>query len=116
MGIALAMRICIIVIGTLPKIMRFGRVRRVGDVPNIAYFFYKRKELEMRIYYGMDVESNRTIFATVTGQMIDGTLVYTEVEQNEDGSIVTKDGEPELILDNQYTRHLRHGMQTFSRI
>lgn len=46
MGIALAVQICIIVIGTLPKIMRFGRVRRVGDVPNIAYFFYKRKELE----------------------------------------------------------------------
>lgn len=39
MGIALAVRICIIVIGTLPKIMRFGRVRRVGDVPSIAYFY-----------------------------------------------------------------------------
>lgn len=73
----------------------------------------------MKIYYGMTTSDNyeiRNIFATVTGQMADGTLVYTEIEQNEDGSIVTKDGEPKLILDNQYTRHLKRGTQTFSRI
>lgn len=70
----------------------------------------------MRIYYGIDFESNRTIFATITGQMSDGTLVYTEVEQNDDGSIVTENGNPKLILDNQYTRHLKHGAQSFSRV
>ena len=58
----------------------------------------------------------KNIFATVTGQMADGTLVYTEIEQTEDGAIVTKDGEPKLILDNQYTRHLKRGTQTFERI
>ena len=72
----------------------------------------------MRIYYGMAFSENkiRTVFATVTGQMSDGTLVYTEIEQNEDGSIVSVDGEPKLILDNQYTRHLKRGTQTFERI
>ena len=55
MGIALAVQICIIVVGTLPKIMRFGRVIRVGDVPSIAYFFYKRKELDMK-YTREDIE------------------------------------------------------------
>lgn len=71
----------------------------------------------MKIYYGMTFENNeiRTIYATVTGQMSDGTLVYTEIEQNDDGSIVKIDGEPKLILDNQYTRHLKRGTQTFER-
>lgn len=70
----------------------------------------------MKIYFGRDTEEERNIFATVTGQMCDGSLVYTEIEQNEDGSIVTMDGEPKLILDNQYTRHLKRGWQTFERI
>lgn len=72
----------------------------------------------MRIYYGMNEEKHtETIMATVTGQMADGTLVYTEIETTEDGAIVKdKNGDPKLILDNQYTRHLKHGTQTFRRI
>lgn len=70
----------------------------------------------MRTYFGFITQENRTAFATVTGQMADGTLVYTEIEQTEDGAIKTKDGEPVLILDNQFTRRLRKGMQTFERI
>lgn len=72
----------------------------------------------MRIYYGMNEENHtETIMATVTGQMADGTLVYTEIETTEDGAIVTdKNGDTKLILDNQYTRHLKHGTQTFRRI
>lgn len=70
----------------------------------------------MRIYYGFEIETNRTMFATVTGQMSNGQLVYTEVEQKADGSIVTENGEPKLILDNQFLRRLRHGFQTFERI
>ena len=71
-----------------------------------------------KIYYGMAIEedSYRSIFATVTGQMDDGTLVYTEIEQTEDKAIKVKDGEPVLILDNQFTRRLRHGCQTFHRL
>lgn len=65
----------------------------------------------------MNVDEYRCIFAMVTGQMSDGTYVYTEIEQNEDGSIVTdKYGEPKPILDNQYIRRLKHGWQTFHRI
>ena len=70
----------------------------------------------MRIYYGMREDITKTIMATVTGQMSDGTLVYTEIETRDDGSMVMKNGEPKLILDNQYIRHMRHGMQTFERI
>lgn len=72
----------------------------------------------MKIYYGATYEGDqiRTIFATITGQMVDGTMVYTEIEQTEDGAIVQENGEPKLILDNQYTRHLKHGMQTFERL
>ena len=70
-----------------------------------------------RVYYGWNTETDKTMFAMVTGQMSDGTYVYTEIEQNKDGSIVTdKYGEPKTILDNQYIRRLRHGWQTFHRI
>lgn len=70
----------------------------------------------MKIYFGYSTEESRTVFATVTGQMSDGTLVYTEIEQNEDGSIAIENNEPKLILDNQFTRHLKKGFQTFDRI
>lgn len=70
----------------------------------------------MRIYYGYSTEEDREVYATVTGQMADGTLVYTEIEQNDDGSIVTENNEPKLILNNQFTRHLVKGFQTFERI
>ena len=80
-----------------------------------------RKELDMismKIYYGATYEDHhmRTIFATITGQMADGTMVYTEIEQTDEGAIVTENGEPKLILDKQYTRHLKYGSQTFCRI
>ena len=70
----------------------------------------------MRTYFGYNTEESRTMFATVTGQMADGTLVDTEIEQTEDGAIVTENGEPKLILDNQFTRRLKKGFQTFERI
>lgn len=70
----------------------------------------------MRVYFGLDTDSGRTIFATVTGQMADGTMVYTEIEQTKDGAIVTEKGEPKLILDKQYSRMLRYGAQTFTRL
>lgn len=70
----------------------------------------------MKIYWGMDVEDMRTIFATPTGQMDDGTLVYTECEIGEDGAVVMEHGMPKLILNNQYTRRLRHGWQSFHRL
>lgn len=71
----------------------------------------------MRIYFGTCIEENRNIFATVTGQMIDGTFVYTEIEQTKDCAVVTdKNGEPKLILDNQFTRQLKKGFQTFQRL
>lgn len=70
----------------------------------------------MRIYYGMELEENRAMFATVTGQMADGTFVYTEIEMREDGSAVKINGEYKLLLDNQYTRHLKYGTQMFIRL
>ena len=72
----------------------------------------------MKIYYGATFEDGnmRAIFATITGQMADGTMVYTEVEQTKDNAAIIENGMPKLILDNQYTRHLKRGMQTFERI
>lgn len=74
----------------------------------------------MRTYFGVTIENDhsiREIFATVTGQMEDGSLVYTEIEQDNRGAIVNdKNGNPKLMLDNQYTRHLKRGWQTFTRI
>jgi hypothetical protein len=71
----------------------------------------------MRIYYGMNEDTTKVIMATITGEMSDGTKVYTEIETRDDGSMVKdENGDPKLILDNQYTRHLKHGTQTFSRI
>lgn len=75
--------------------------------------------MKAKIYFGAAIEGEniRTIYATVTGEMSDGTLVYTEVEMREDGSAVfEKNGLPKLILDNQFTRRLRHGWQSFHRI
>ena len=60
----------------------------------------------MKIYYGMDLEQNRTMFATITGEMADGTKVYTEC-----------DGNGELInIDKQYIRTLKYGSQFFVAI
>ncbi len=69
-----------------------------------------------KIYYGCDAIDNHIMYATVTGQMADGSFVYTEIAQNQDGSIAIENGEPKLLLDNQYLRMLKHGCQTFHRI
>lgn len=73
---------------------------------------------KQRIYYGgaSDIKCNETIFAVVTGQMSDGTFIYTEVEQKSDGSVVIENGNYKLLLDNQYTRTLRYGCQYFIRL
>lgn len=62
----------------------------------------------MRKYYGVRIEGGHVVqmFATITGEMSDGTKVYTEC-----------DGHGELIdTDKQYTRTLRQGWQMFDRL
>lgn len=73
---------------------------------------------KQRLYYGTadDRSGNEIFFAVVTGQMADGTLVYTEVAHREDGSVIKENGEYKLILDNQYRRTLKYGMQLFFRL
>lgn len=72
--------------------------------------------MKAKIYYGICPEENeRIMYTTVTGQMGDGTFVYTEVA-SKGGAIITENGEPKLILDNQYTRRIGDGWQTFHRI
>ena len=73
---------------------------------------------KQRVYYGAanDRKAGEFFYATVTGQMADGTLVYTEIAHRDDGSVITENGEYKLLLDNQYTRTLKHGMQLFFRI
>ena len=57
----------------------------------------------MKKYYGWNLQEERTMIAIVTGQMSDGTLVYTEC-----------DGSGEIInIDNQYRRTLKYGQQMF---
>lgn len=64
--------------------------------------------MKQRIYYGADIakETNEVMFAVVTGQMSDGTFVYTECDAK--GNL--------LDLDKQYTRHTKYGAQYFKRI
>ena len=57
----------------------------------------------MKKYYGWNLQEERTMVATVTGQMIDGTFVYTECDGN--GEIIN--------IDNQYRRTLKYGQQMF---
>lgn len=72
---------------------------------------------KVRIYYGTAYDKpNELFYAVVTGQMSDGTLVYTEVEHRADGSVIKENGEYKLLLDNQYIRTLKHGCQLFFRI
>ena len=70
----------------------------------------------MRVYYGWNLDEDRVMYATVTGQMADGSLVYTEIAQTADHAIIKENGEPKLLLDNQYFRRLRYGSQTFEKI
>lgn len=60
----------------------------------------------MKKYYGQNTEENRVMFATVTGQMAEGTLVYTECDEK--GELIA--------IDKQYTRRLRGGWQEFIRL
>ena len=69
-----------------------------------------------KIYYGCDAEDNHIMYAMVTGQMSDGSFVYTEIEKNQDGSIAEENGTPKLMLDKQYMRKLMYGCQTFHRL
>lgn len=70
----------------------------------------------MKIYKGMDAETGESMFATVTGVMADGSLVYTKVEMGEGYTAVFENGEPKLILDEQYIRRTKYGCNTFHRL
>ena len=60
----------------------------------------------MKKYYGINTAENRVMFATITGQMADGTLVYTECDEK--GNLID--------TDKQYTRTLKYGWQEFFRV
>ena len=61
------------------------------------------KMAKVKTYYGLNYEESRVMFAIVTGEMADGTLVYTEC-----------DGFGNLIdIDKQYRRTLKYGSQIF---
>lgn len=71
--------------------------------------------MTQRLYYGMDYENEtKPMYAVVTGQMEDGSLVYTKVEVNEDGSVAKDEhGEYILSLDDQYQRTIKYGCNVF---
>lgn len=73
---------------------------------------------KQRVYYGTadDRPKQDYFYAVVTGQMADGTMVYTEIAHREDGSVIKENGEYKLLLDNQYRRTLKHGCQLFFRL
>lgn len=65
------------------------------------------KEIKtMRKYYGWNYDENRTMLATVTGEMFNGMLVYTECDGN--GKLIN--------IDKQYYRTLKQGTQCFFKI
>ena len=56
-----------------------------------------------KVYYGWNDKENRVMFATITGEMNDGTKVYTECNENN-----------ELVnADKQYRRMTKYGTQCF---
>jgi len=57
----------------------------------------------MKRYYGWNLKEDRAMIAIITGEMADGTKVYTECDEH--GKL--------LNLDNQYIRTLKHGSQIF---
>ena len=69
----------------------------------------------MRKYYGADYKNDmKPMYAVVTGEMADGSLVYTKIEMNEDGSLAKDErGEYILLLDEQYQRTIKYGCQVF---
>lgn len=60
----------------------------------------------MKKYYGWNDEESRVMFAVITGEMADGTKVYTECDES--GEIIDD--------DKQYRRTLKHGAQWFFRL
>ena len=56
----------------------------------------------MRKYYGWNNEENRTMIATVTGEMFNRMLVYTECDGN--GNLIN--------IDKQYYRTTKSGTFT----
>lgn len=68
-----------------------------------------------RKYYGADYNNNfAPMYAVVTGQMSDGSLVYTKIETDENGAVVKDErGEYVLNLDEQYQRTIKHGCNVF---
>lgn len=63
-------------------------------------------DMKVKRYYGWNVSEGRVMLACITGQMSDGTYVYTECD-------------PACNLidpEKQYTRRLRHGWQDFIRL
>ena len=71
--------------------------------------------MKPRKYYGADYYDNfKPMYAVVTGQMNDGTLVYTKIATNPDGSLELDEyGDYVLELDEQYSRTIKHGCNVF---
>jgi hypothetical protein len=61
---------------------------------------------KQRIYYGYNYDESRVMFATITGEMCDGSKVYTECDAN--GAIIN--------AAKQYARTTRHGAQIFIKL
>ncbi|MBR5354666.1 MAG: hypothetical protein IK122_00880 [Alphaproteobacteria bacterium] len=71
--------------------------------------------MKTRKYYGANYYDHfNPMYAVVTGQMDDGTLVYTKIATNPDGSLeIDEYGEYVLELDEQYSRTIKHGCNVF---
>ena len=59
---------------------------------------------KVKIYYGLNYEESRAMFAVITGEMCDGRKVYTEC--NENGELIN--------TDKQYIRTLKWGTQLYT--
>lgn len=62
--------------------------------------------MKTRIYYGWNIEENRVMLATITGQMSNEQFIYTECDSN--GDLIN--------IDKQYRRTLKYGAQCFFRL
>ena len=60
----------------------------------------------MRKYYGYNNDEGRAMYATITGEMCDGTKIYTECDNH--GNLIN--------IGKQYIRTLKHGSQWYFRI
>lgn len=61
---------------------------------------------KVKVYYGLNYEESRTMLGTITGEMIDGTKIYTECDW--EGNLIN--------MDKQYRRTLKYGTQLFTYI